>query len=89
MRLTSLLEWEMNTKKKAAAKQGQAQVAVRPRLVKAGELAAREAAMAAEAERRAQTAVKEPAINPALKRTPRNAVEARDMFKALFNEEAA
>jgi hypothetical protein len=78
VRLTSALEWEMNNKKK-----------VRPRLVKAGEVAAREAAVAAEAERRAQTAVKEPAINPALKRTPRNAVEARDMFKALFNEEAA
>ena len=76
----------MNNKKKAA-KQEQAQVVVRPRLIKAGELAAREAAV--EAERRAQTAVKEPAINPALKRTPRNAVEARDMFKALFNEEAA
>jgi hypothetical protein len=89
VRLTSALEWEMNNKKKVAAKQGQTQVTVRPRLVKAGEVAAREAAVAAEAERRAQTAVKEPAINPALKRTPRNAVEARDMFKALFNEEAA
>jgi hypothetical protein len=66
--------------------QGKAVVAVSPRLVKAGEIAARAAENAAKSERKAET--KGIQINPALKRTPRNAVEARDMFKALFNEAA-
>jgi hypothetical protein len=70
---------------KKAQQQGSAPV-VRPRLVKAGELAAREAA--AKVERKPEAQAKAPTINPALKRTPRNAVEARDMFNALFNEAA-
>ena len=56
-----------------------------PRLIKAEELAAREAALA---ESRVESQAKEPAINPALLRTPRNANEARNMFNALFNEAA-
>lgn len=75
-------------KTKKAEQQVPAPAANRPRLIKAGELAAREAAMAAEAERRQEVQAKEPVVNAALKRTPRNAVEARDMFKALFNEAA-
>ena len=71
---------------KKAQQQGSAPVTVRPRLVKAGELAAREAA--AKVERKPEAQAKAPMINPALKRTPRNAVEARDMFNALFNEAA-
>ena len=66
--------------------QGSAPVTVRPRLVKAGEIAAREAA--AKVERTPEAQAKTPTINPALKRKPRNAVEARDMFNALFNEAA-
>jgi hypothetical protein len=50
-------------------------------------LAAREAAQA-EAELRAkEQAAAERVLKPAI-RTPRNAVEARDVFKQLFNEAA-
>jgi hypothetical protein len=60
----------------------QAKVAVvRPRLVKANELAAREAAAEAEAERVREMQTKE---RPVI-RTPRNAMEARDVFNSLFN----
>ena len=72
-------------KKKAIAQQGTEKVTVRPRLVKADEIAAREAAMAEEAEMKA----KAPAVDPALLRTPRNANEARSMFEALFGDKAA
>ena len=58
----------------------QVRVVIRPRLVKANEVAAREAAQA-ERERE----VKE---RPVPVRTPRSAGEARDMFKSLFNEAA-
>ena len=62
------------------------QVAV-PRLVKAADLAAREAAQA-EAERIArEQAASERFARPAV-RTPRNAIEARDIFNSLFNEAA-
>jgi hypothetical protein len=76
----------MKRTKKAQQQQGTQQVAVQPRLVKAGEIAAREAAQAVEAERKVE-APKAPAIDPALRRTPRNAVEARSMFEALFGDE--
>ena len=76
------------TKKKKVQSQVTAPTAVRPRLVKAGEVAAREAAMEAERRQEIQARAKEPVVNAALKRTPRNAVEARDMFNALFNEAA-
>ena len=72
-------------KKKATAQQGIHQVTVRPRLVKADEIAAREAAQAEEAEQKA----KAPAVDPALLRKPRNAMEARSMFEALFGDKAA
>jgi len=75
-------------KRKRAAQQGTNQDAARPRLIKADELAAREAANAARAEQRKIAAkAKEPAV-VAHKRSPRDAGEARDMFKALFNEAA-
>jgi hypothetical protein len=74
---------------KKAQQQGTQQVPVQPRLVKAGELAAREAAQAVEAEQRKVEAPKAAAIDPALRRTPRNAVEARSMFEALFGENKA
>ena len=67
----------------------QQQVRVQARLVKAEELAAREAAReAALAEAQAEAQAKAATINPALKRTPRNATEARNMFEALFNQAA-
>jgi hypothetical protein len=75
-------------KKKATAQQETRRVTVRPRLVKADEIAAREAALAEEAERKAEMKAKLPA-DPALLRTPRNATEARSMFEALFGKEAA
>ena len=78
-------------KKRTTAKQETQQVTdqvtIRPRLVKADEIAAREAAQAAEAERNAE--MKAQAVDPALLRTPRNAVEARSMFEALFDNRAA
>lgn len=51
-----------------------------PRLVKAAVVAAREAEAA-------QPPVAEKAARPVI-RTPRNAVEARDIFNALFGEAA-
>ena len=75
-------------KKKTTAKQETKQVTVRPRLVKADELAAREAAQAEEAEMKAK-AKAVPAVDPALLRTPRNAMEARSMFEALFGDKEA
>lgn len=78
----------MKRTKKAQQQQGMPQVAVQPRLVKAGEIAAREAAQAVEAERKVE-APKPSAIDPALLRKPRNAVEARSMFEALFGENKA
>jgi predicted transcriptional regulator len=63
------------------------QQVVAPRLVKAAELVAREAAQA-EAERIArEQAANERLIRPVV-RTPRNAIEARDIFNSLFNEAA-
>ena len=56
------------------------QVVVRPRLVKATELEAR-AAAEAEAERQREQQKQE---RPIVVRTPRNAVEARDVFNSLF-----
>ena len=76
-------------KKKTTAQQETHQVTVRPRLVKAEEIAAREAAQAVEAERKADAKAKSPAVDPALLRTPRNAVEARSMFDALFGDKEA
>ena len=82
----------MNRRKKQqqqGQEQEQEQVAVRARLVKADELAAREAAReAALAEAKAEAQAKAADIAPALKRTPRNATEARNMFEALFNRAA-
>ena len=78
----------MNTRKRQQQGQ-QKQVTVRARLVKADELAAREAAReAAMAEAQAEAQAKAATVNPALKRTPRNATEARNMFEALFNRAA-
>jgi hypothetical protein len=75
-------------KTKRAAQQGTS-VAAAPRLIKADAVAAREAEEAARAVHKATIRrSKESGPNPALKRTPRNAMEARDMFKALFNEAA-
>ena len=51
-----------------------------PRLVKAAEVAAREAEAA-------QPAVVERQVKPIV-RTPRNAMEARDIFNSLFGEAA-
>lgn len=68
--------------------QGSAPATVRPRLVKAGDLAAKAAADAVKAERKIEAQAKAPAVNPALNRKPRSAAEARDMFNALFNEAA-
>jgi len=79
----------MKTKNKAV-EQAATPAVIRPRLVKAGELAAREAERAADAIRKVETRAKA-ALNPALKRAPRSANEARSMFDALFggNEAAA
>lgn len=76
-------------KQKAQQQQGTANA--QPRLVKAGQVAARrETAEAAKAEAAAQVkAQAKPQIDPALRRTPRNAVEARSMFEALFGDKAA
>lgn len=76
-------------KQKAQQQQGIANA--QPRLVKAGQVAAqRETAEAAKAEVAAQVkAQAKPKIDPALRRTPRNAVEARSMFEALFGDKAA
>jgi hypothetical protein len=74
-------------KKTTKTQQGQPQGSLQPRLVKAGEIAAREAASAVEAERKPE--IKAPTIDPALRRTPRNATEARSMFEALFGDQAA
>jgi hypothetical protein len=74
-----------NMKKTTKTKQGTQETAIKPRLVKAGELAAREAV---EAERKPEVK-KAPPIDPALLRKPRNAVEARSMFEALFGDKAA
>jgi hypothetical protein len=77
----------VNIKKHTKTQQGIDRTVVAPKLVKATEVAARMAAQT-EAERlreeqlRQQRAAKPPV------RTPRNAIEARDMFNALFNEAA-
>jgi hypothetical protein len=72
-------------KKSKKTQQQTQQIPVQPRLVKAGEVAAR----AVESERKPEVKAKAPAIDPALMRTPRNAVEARSMFDALFGEDRA
>jgi hypothetical protein len=73
----------VNTKKKTKTQQGAVTTVVVPRLVKATEVAAREAARTeAEQQAREQRVVK-PVV-----RTPRNAMEARDLFNSLFNEAA-
>ena len=76
-------------KKRTTAQQGTEQVTTRPRLIKADEIAAREAAQAVEAERKAEEKAKASTMDPALLRKPRNAVEARSMFEALFGDKAA
>lgn len=84
---TELLETIMKTKR--AAQQGSTMMAAAPRLIKADAIAARQAEESARAEQKAVIRkAKASGPNPALKRTPRSAMEARDMFKALFNEAA-
>lgn len=76
----------MNIKKHTTTQQG-INKTFAPKLVKATELAARKAAES-EAERQREQQLREQrAFKPAV-RTPRNALEARDMFNALFNEAA-
>jgi hypothetical protein len=76
-----------NRKTTKKATEVSTQQVIVPRLVKAAELAKREAAEA-EAERaREMAAAAERVVKPAI-RTPRNAVEARDLFNSLFNEAA-
>ena len=75
--------------RKRAAQQGSTISAAAPRLIKADAVAARQAEAAARAEQMAELRkAKEAVPNHALKRAPRTANEARDMFKALFNEAA-
>jgi hypothetical protein len=77
----------VKTKKNTTTQQGMDRTIVAPKLVKANEVAARIAAQT-EAERQREQKLREQrAIKPAV-RTPRNAIEARDMFNALFNEAA-
>lgn len=83
----------MKTRKTAQQQQENTkqQTPVQARLVKSNEMAAREAAREAaiaEVHAEAQAQAKAPVVNPALKRTPRNAIEARNMFEALFNRAA-
>ena len=68
--------------KNKAVEQVTASAIIRPRLVKANDLAAREAERAAEAVRKVEA--KATLATPALKRAPRSANEARSMFDALF-----
>ena len=56
---------------------------VAPRLVKAADVAAREAAVVEQQQQAPVQKIVKPVV-----RTPRSAVEARDMFNALFNEAA-
>ena len=83
----------MKTRKTAQQQAGtKQQTPIQARLVKSNEMAAREAAREAaiaEVHAEAQAQAKAPAVNPALKRTPRNATEARNMFEALFGNRAA
>lgn len=74
----------MKIRKNKAAEQGTAPAIIRPRLVKATDLAAREAERAAEAVRKVEARAKAALAGPALKRAPRSANEARSMFDALF-----
>ena len=67
--------------RKSKNTQHEAQIPTQPRLVKAGQ-------QAAVAEARPEVK-KAPVIDPALRRTPRNANEARSMFEALFGNKAA
>ena len=76
----------MRTKKFTPMTQEADKPITTPRLVKAMEFAAREAAQV-EAERAREQAKQERTQRPAI-RTPRNAVEARDIFNSLFNEAA-
>jgi hypothetical protein len=82
----------MKTRKTAQQQENtKQQITVQARLVKSNEMAAREAAREAaiaEVHAEAQAQAKAPVANPALKRTPRNATEARNMFEALFNRAA-
>lgn len=77
--------------KNKAVEQVTASAIIRPRLVKATDLAAREAERAAEAVRKVEAKAKAALATPALTRAPRSANEARSMFDALFggNEAAA
>jgi len=68
-------------KNEKTAQQGH-QAPIQPRLVKAGQVAAQ----ASEAKPEVK---KVPTVDPALRRTPRNANEARSMFEALFGDKAA
>jgi hypothetical protein len=79
----------MKRTKKTEQQQETQKAVVQPRLVKAGELAAREAAQAVEADRKPEVKAKTPAVDAALRRPPRNAIEARSMFEALFGEDKA
>lgn len=74
-------------RKKTKTQQQGPQAPVQPRLIKAGQVAAREAQAAASEPK--PDVKKAPAIDPALLRTPRNASEARSMFEALFGDKAA
>ena len=76
----------MKRTKKTEQQQGTQKAVVQPRLVKAGELAAREAV---EADRKPEVKAKTPAVDAALRRPPRNAIDARSMFDALFGEDKA
>ena len=76
----------MRTKKSNMKAQETNKPVVAPRLVKATEFAARVEAQT-EAERIREQQAKERIARPII-RTPRNAVEARDVFNALFHEAA-
>lgn len=76
----------VRTKKSTTKRQTEIKQVIVPKLVKATELAAREAAHA-EAERVREQQAKERVVRPVV-RTPRNAIEARDIFNSLFNEAA-
>lgn len=75
----------MKTKKNLIANEPSHQSPTAPRLRKAGEEPAKMAAVQTEVK---SAPVKKATINPEFKRTPRNAVEARSMFEALFNPAA-